>query len=392
MQNRWAVLALLFTVRLAMGFQFQAVGAVSPVFMQTFGVTLADIGLIISLYHAPGIAFALPGGEIGRRLGDKTVVLAALLLMSIGGLAMAFTESWSGQLGGRLTAGIGGVMLNVVMSKMVADWFTGREIATAMAIFVNSWPAGLAVALLVLPFLAVHGGLWAVGMATVVLSAAGLVLLALLYAPKSTGQTAGGTGVWPRGNAMRAVIVAGCIWGLFNAALSMVFGYGTALLAERGWSLSTAGSAISLFLWVVALSVPLGGLLSDRTGRPREVMLASFVLSALILYMSARSEHVVFWLVLLGIAGSLPAGSIMSLPSRVLAADARATGMGLYFTMFYVFIVGAPILAGVLAVQAGTSRAAFDLGVAMLLACVALIWLYEHFAMRHAAEKIIQVA
>jgi len=47
--------------------------------------------------------------------------------------------------------------------------------------------------------------------------------------------------------------------------------------------------------------------------------------------------------------------------------------MGLYFTIFYVFIVGAPILAGILAVQVGTSRAAFDLGVAMLLACIALV-------------------
>ncbi|HWV82136.1 MAG TPA: hypothetical protein VNZ50_11950 [Hyphomicrobiaceae bacterium] len=60
--------------------------------------------------------------------------------------------------------------------------------------------------------------------------------------------------------------------------------------------------------------------------------------------------------------------------------------MGLYFTMFYVFIVGAPILAGILAVQVGTSPAAFDLGVAMLLACIALVWLYEHFATRHAAS------
>ncbi len=121
-------------------------------------------------------------------------------------------------------------------------------------------------------------------------------------------------------------------------------------------------------------------------------MLFGFVLSALILYISARSEHVVFWFILLGIASSLPAGAIMALPSRVLAADARAAGMGLYFTMFYVFIVGAPIVAGILAVQAGTSRAAFDLGVAMLLACVALVWLYEHFATRHATEKAVSAA
>ena len=48
-------------------------------------------------------------------------------------------------------AGIGGVIMNVLMTKMVADWFTGKEISTAMAIFVNSWPIGIAISLLMLP-------------------------------------------------------------------------------------------------------------------------------------------------------------------------------------------------------------------------------------------------
>lgn len=384
MQNRWVVLALLFTVRLAMAFQFQAAGAVSPALMSAFGVGLADIGLLISLYLAPGIVIAVPSGAIGRRFGDKPVVLFGLSLMILGGLVMAFATAWSWQLGGRLVAGVGGVLLNVLMSKMVTDRFAGKEIATAMAIFVNSWPAGIALALVVLPALA-QSGIFAVAIATVVFAVLGMVLLAVFYTSPSGGAVSAVTATCPAGAALSAVLVSGSIWGLFNAALGMVFGYGTALLTERGWSLAAAGSATSLMLWVVALSVPLGGLLSDRTGRPKEVMIGGFVLSAFILYISARSEHVVFWFILLGIVASLPAGAIMALPSRVLAADARAAGMGLYFTMFYVFIVGAPILAGVLAVQFGTSRAAFDLGVAMLLACIALVWLYEHFATRHAA-------
>ena len=64
---------------------------------------------------------------------------------------MAFGGSWSWQVAGRLIAGTGGVLLNVQMTKMVADWFAGKEIATAMAIFVNSWPAGVALSLLTLP-------------------------------------------------------------------------------------------------------------------------------------------------------------------------------------------------------------------------------------------------
>ena len=383
MQNRWAVLALLFTVRLAMGFQFQAVGAVSPAYMKEFGVALADIGLMISLY-APGLIFAVPGGEIGRRFGEKPMVLLALVLMIIGGVIMAFAHSWGWQLTGRLVAGIGGVLLNVLMSKMVTDWFAGKEIATAMAIFVNSWPAGIAVALVVLPVVVGWGGVAAVGMATVVVAALGWALLAFLYAPPIGQAGAAGSGVWPTGAALQAVIVAGCIWGLYNAALSMVFGYGTALLTERGWSLAAAGSATSLVLWTAVISVPIGGLLADRTGRPREIMLAGFALFGLVLVIAARSEAVIFWFVIMGLVGGVSAGPIMALPSRVLDPSARAVGMGLYFTMFYVMVVIGPIVAGRLAEQVGTSRITFDFGAGMLVACFGLYWLYEQLRARHA--------
>src|SRR5476651_1916205 len=126
-------------VRVTMPFQFQSVAAVAPLLGNEFGVGLADSGVLIGLYFAPGVALALPGGAIGRRFGDKTTVLGALLLMLIGGLIMAFSTSWSGQIAGRLIAGIGGVLMNVQMTKMLTDWFAGREIATAMGIFVNSW-------------------------------------------------------------------------------------------------------------------------------------------------------------------------------------------------------------------------------------------------------------
>ena len=97
LHNRWSILAVLFAVRLTMGFQFQSVAAVAPLLERELGVGLADVGILIGLYFTPGVALALPGGAIGQRLGDKTTVLAALLLMLVGGLAMAFSASWSVQ-------------------------------------------------------------------------------------------------------------------------------------------------------------------------------------------------------------------------------------------------------------------------------------------------------
>jgi hypothetical protein len=49
LHNRWGILAVLFTVRLTMGFQFQSVAAVAPLLGTQFGVSLADIGLLIGL-------------------------------------------------------------------------------------------------------------------------------------------------------------------------------------------------------------------------------------------------------------------------------------------------------------------------------------------------------
>src|ERR1700712_3015256 len=107
------MLAVLFVVRLTMAFQFQSVAAVAPLLGRDFGFGLADIGILIGLYFAPGVALSLPGGALGKRFGDKTVALAGLVLMLIGSLIMASSASWSGQMAGRLISGAGGVILNV---------------------------------------------------------------------------------------------------------------------------------------------------------------------------------------------------------------------------------------------------------------------------------------
>ena len=385
-QQRWNVLILLFIVRLSMAFQFQSVASMSPTLMKQYGVGLGDIGFLISLYLAPGLAFALPGGEIGRRFGDKRVVLFGLVLMIAGGLAMAFAPTWGWQVVGRVVAGIGGVLLNVLMSKMVTDWFAGKEIATAMAIFVNSWPAGIALCLFVLPAIAVAKGVTSALLLTTGFCGIGFVLLATLYHPPQTGSgvtaAPAAPASWPRPPAVRAVIAAGCIWGLFNAAVGMVFGFGTTMLVERGWGLAAAGSTTSLVLWLVSVSVPLGGVVADRTGKHIVIMLIGFALFAVALVTATRTDAVIPAFVALGLAGGLSAGPIMSLPAGILTPQLRAVGMGIYFTLFYLFVVSAPIVAGILSSRIGTAAVAFDFGAFMLALCFPAYWAFKRLAAR----------
>jgi predicted MFS family arabinose efflux permease len=375
LRNRWAVLAILFVVRLTIAFQFQSVAAVAPLLQQSFGVGLADIGILIGLYFTPGVVLALPGGAIGRTLGDKPTTIAALMLMTAGSLVMATTDSWGLQMAGRLVSGAGGVLLTVQLTKMGTDWFAGKEIATAMAIFVNSWPAGVAISLLVLPAIGIAYGAGAVFAATGALSAIGIALILLYQPPPGATVSATGSSRLDR-LALLAVIVAGLIWGLFNVGFAMIFSFGPSLLVERGWSIAAAGSAISLVMWLSVVSVPSGGYLADR-GRPFALTVVASIGVAALLAWLTRSDAVITILVLIGLVGGLPAGPIMSLASRVLAPETRAIGMGVFYTLFYAAMMLGPAIAGRLAKSAGTAAAALDLGALTVLACPPLMWLFE---------------
>ena len=77
----------------------------------------------------PGIAIALPGGMLGQRFGAKRVVLIGLALMALGGAhdgaELVVRDGWRRA---ALICGTGAVLFNVLVTKMITDWFAGREI------------------------------------------------------------------------------------------------------------------------------------------------------------------------------------------------------------------------------------------------------------------------
>jgi MFS family permease len=381
LRNRWGVLAILFFVRLTMAFQFQSVAAVAPLLEKTFGVGLADIGLLIGLYFTPGVVLALPGGAIGARFGDRATALAALALMMSGSITMALADAWSFQIAGRVISGVGGVLLSVQLTKMTTDWFAGKEIATAMGIVINSWPAGIALSLLTLPAIGTAGGADAVFIAVCLVIAVGTALM-LLYRPPPVSGTGAAAPMRLDRRTVAAVMIAGAIWGLFNVGFAMILSFGPSLLVERGWTVAAAGSVISLALWTSAVSVPLGGFLADRTGRPLTLLVGGSLALALLLALLTRSSAVITIVIALGLVSGQPAGPIMSLPARVLAPQTRAIGMGIFLTVFYAAMMLGPAVAGRLAGRTGSAAAALDLGALVLLACPFLLWLFERVTRR----------
>ncbi|NIR84984.1 MAG: MFS transporter, partial [Gammaproteobacteria bacterium] len=146
MHRRWVVLIALTLARTTMGLQFQSVAAVGPILVETLDLSYAALGTLIGFYLLPGMAVALPGGWLGQRFGDKRIVLLGLALMTAGGALLAASESYAPMIAGRIVSGAGAVLLNVLVTKMVTDWFAGREIVSAMGVLLSSWPLGIALA------------------------------------------------------------------------------------------------------------------------------------------------------------------------------------------------------------------------------------------------------
>jgi predicted MFS family arabinose efflux permease len=159
-----------------------------------------------------------------------------------------------------------------------------------------------------------------------------------------------------------------------------VFAFGPTMLAERGWSLAAASSTTSVVLWLVAVSVPIGGYLADRSGRGEMILLGGCLAFAITLVFATRTNAVMPAFVAVGLAGGLAAAPILSLPVRVLEPAARAVGMGIFFTLFYLHVVTGPWIGGALATMAGTASVTFDLGAGMLAVCCPALWLFRRIS------------
>jgi MFS family permease len=192
-----------------------------------------------------------------------------------------------------------------------------------------------------------------------------LVLFALLYHPPK-GAQAGAAVVKAARFPVYALFLASMVWALYNAALAMVFSFGPALLIQRDWSLTGAGSAISAFMVVFSIALPLGGIIGDKTGRRHAIILTSLISFAVLMpflpFVPAWAVIVI--LLVVGALFSLAAGPIMTLPSQVLTPASRSFGMGVFFAIYYGVMMIGPRIVG------GLAEAAQDAGLAITAAAV----------------------
>jgi MFS family permease len=377
MANRWTALALVFVTRISMGVQFQAVAAVAPLLVNDLSLSYARFGMLLGLYLLPGVAFALPGGVIGRRLGERRVIVASLALMVVGGALTAQAHGFYTAMAGRLLAGIGAVVMNILLPKLLADWFVGREMSTAMAVMLTSWPVGLGLANATLGGVAASSS-WRVAMlATSALALVGLVaMLIFREAPRSEAPAGGALDR----RALRLALSSGFAWGCFNASVVVIIAFGPGLLIAHGASLQSANFLVTLAIWITMVSVPLGGLLSDRLHRPTLLIAAGSLVAAGVIVLLPVAANVrvlpflqpgAFAFCVIGLAIGPPPGPVMALLPRALPPERVTAAFGVYYTVFYAMMAVTQPAAGLVRDLAGDPAAPIVFA-ALVMAATAL--------------------
>lgn len=387
MERRWLILAALTLARTALGFQFQSVPAVAPELTSELGMSYAALGTLVGLYLLPGVVFALPGGWLGRRFGEKRVVLLGLGLMVLGGAMLGLFEDRTAITAGRVLSGTGAVLLNVLLTKMTADWFAEREIVTAMGIFLVSWPLGIALAMVLLPTLAEAFGWPTAMLAGAAAAAACCALVGLVYQPPPVAGAAT-PAEQPRmllgGWEAVLAISAGLVWTFYNVGFITVLAFGAEYLTARGESAIAAAGTVSIVSWLIIPSVAGGGWIAERVGRPDRTMAASFVAVALLLWSVPLLGSSALPFIAVGLLFGPAAPLIMVLPVEAVRAENRAVGMGVYYTCYYLGMAVLPPVAGLTHDLTGEPAAPLWFAGAMLLVALATLAAFRALQRRAA--------
>jgi len=360
-----------------MGFQFQSVAATSTHLIDALSIDYTALGTLIGLYMLPGVVIALPGGMLAGRFGDKSIALLGLALMVAGGIIMAAGDDVMLVGAGRLVTGVGAVLFNVVATKMVTDWFIGREIVTAMAILLASWPLGIGAALLSLGIVAQATSLAHAMLVPAAFCAITAIAVALGYRSPKAGvanrEPPAIKAVRPTLREFHLICLAGWIWTTYNAGYIIVISFAPDYLTVLGFSAAAAGLLMSVITWMLVPAMPFLGALAERLGRPWLVMAISFAFSAGAVLAIPILKAPVPLFVITGIAFSMAAGVIMTLPGALLRPESRAIGTGIFFTWYYLGMAGLPPLAGLARDMSGEAAAPVVVG--GLVMATTLIWL-----------------
>ena len=368
-RRRWLVLLASVVSFFAIGATFFVVPPLIPELVARFGLSNFRIGLLMGAISVPAVLLAVPIGLAVDRWPSRRVGGLSLGVMLLGSLTFAVAPSFGLLFAGRLIFGVGALVMNLLLARLLTLAFSGRELALAMGVFMATYPAAMITVYSLHPLL-----LDSVGWRNELLLLAALVLAAIPLFLAAVGRTddLGSTAPTPSATSLTvtpSLAVLAVVWLLFFAVHASV------LTFAPTWAGGDTGAllTVTLVMWVAMIGSPLVGTVIDRTARPTLWLAAGLVVQAACLGTMAVGRLGPTPAMLgVGLAAALVPTAVYALPGRLVAADRVGFAFGFITSFSNIGTLAGPAASGRLLDVAGNWTPVWTmLGGAALVAAVA---------------------
>jgi predicted MFS family arabinose efflux permease len=261
--RRWLILVSSVFSFFAIGATFFVVPPLVPELVARFGLSHFKVGLLMGAISVPAVFLAIAVGLAVDRWEPRRVGVISLGLMFVGAFTFATAPTFGLLFAGRLLFGVGGLVVNLMLARLLTAAFAGRELALAMGVFMATYPASMITVYSLHPVLIER-----VGWRNELLLLAALVGLAIPLFLVAVGRP--GSSDLPTERRRVSLKVSPSLaalaltWMLFFSVHSSVLTFAP----EWAGGGATALLIVTIVMWVAMIGSPLIGTLIDRTSSP----------------------------------------------------------------------------------------------------------------------------
>lgn len=154
---RWTILGVGVAAQAALSAVTMGLPALAPTLRDTFGLSLAQVGLVLASVNWGSVLTLLAWGALADRIGERTVIAVGLAGGSVTLAGATLISSFGGLLAALALTGALAASAASASGRAVMGWFTRSERGFALGVRQMAVPLGGAAGALALP-LAVHFG------------------------------------------------------------------------------------------------------------------------------------------------------------------------------------------------------------------------------------------
>ena len=364
---RWIILIVAYICMLTFAFTLQFLPPILSLIIEDMKFTHTQAGLLMSLFALPTIFLSILAGSLSDRLGPLRVGVISLILAIAGTLLFVISNSFIYIALGRVISGIGAATIAIVAAQIIAQWFRGREVGTAMGIYNTAMPVGTIICYTAFGNIGQSLGWRMPIFISIIICLAGLITLIILYkpAPEKPTHTTRLKEEKPAGflSSLREIglpiWLIGICWMWFNAAFMSFSTFGPDFFVSKDYSITAAGFLVSLLMWGSLCMSPIIGRLVDKVNNHEIFIAAGGMISALAIYLITRTTNYLYPMILMSLSVAFVPAPVFSFPSKILKPQLLGLVFGILFTFSSIGMFLGPFAAGMVRDKTGSYETTF---------------------------------